>query len=194
MADPQPADVLLRPIKEDDWPAVHTWASQERVCRYQVWGPNTPEQTRAFVAQAADAWTSSPRTRFVYAITLGGAVVGNCELKHHGRDQGELGYALHPDHWGKGLASAAASRLLQLGFEEQRLHRIFATCDPRNVASAAVLRRLGMSFEGRMRETILIRDGWRDSDLYSILIHEWPTSPAAVSAPAESHRPAADGT
>jgi [ribosomal protein S5]-alanine N-acetyltransferase len=27
---------------------------------------------------------------------------------------------------------------------------------------------------GRMRETTLIRDGWRDSDLYSVLVHEWP--------------------
>lgn len=30
-----------------------------------------------------------------------------------------------------------------------------------------------MHYEGRMRETTLIRDGWRDSDLYSVLVHEW---------------------
>jgi [ribosomal protein S5]-alanine N-acetyltransferase len=157
----------------DDWPAVHAWASQEKVCRYQVWGPNTAEQTREFVWDAAKAWTSVPRTRFVYAITLDGCVAGNCELNLRSQIQGEISYALHPDYWGKGLATAAARQLVQLGFDDHDLHRIFATCDPRNVASAAVLQRLGMTYEGRMRETTLIRDGWRDSDLYSVLADEW---------------------
>jgi RimJ/RimL family protein N-acetyltransferase len=53
------------------------------------------------------------------------------------------------------------------------LHRIFATCDPRNVASRRVLTKIGMTHEGRMRETLLIRDGWRDSDVYAILKHEF---------------------
>jgi RimJ/RimL family protein N-acetyltransferase len=44
-----------------------------------------------------------------------------------------------------------------------------ATCDPRNVASARVLEKVGMTYEGRMRHTLLLRDGWRDSDVYSIL-------------------------
>jgi [ribosomal protein S5]-alanine N-acetyltransferase len=166
-------NVVLRPITEDDWPAVHAWARQERVCRYQVWGPNTAAQTREFVQDAARAWTRVPRTKFVYAIALDGCVVGNCTLNLHGRDQGEISYALHPDYWGRGVATAAARQLVQLGFDEHALHRVFATCDPRNIASAAVLRRLGMHYEGRMRETTLIRDGWRDSDLYSVLVHEW---------------------
>jgi [ribosomal protein S5]-alanine N-acetyltransferase len=152
---------------------VHAWASQERVCRYQEWGPNTAEQTREFVWEAAKAWTSVPQTRFVYAITLDGCVVGTRDLNLRGPVQGEISYALHPDYWGQGLATAAARQLVPLGFHEHDLHRIFATCDPRNIASAAVLQRLGMQYEGRMRETTLIRDGWRDSDLYSVLANEW---------------------
>lgn len=173
MTGSRPQDVLLRPIEEDDWPAVHAWASQERVCRYQSWGPNTPEQTHEFVLAAAHAWTFTPRARLVYVVTLGGCVIGNCELNLRGRSQGEISYGLHPGYWGKGLATTAARQLVQVGFEKHGLHRVFGTCDPRNVASAAVLRRLGMSYEGRMRETTLIRDGWRDSDLYSVLVGEW---------------------
>ena len=165
--------MVLRPIAEDDWPAVHAWASQEQVCRYQVWGPNTAAQTREFVREAARAWACVPRTRLIYAITLRGPVVGNCQLDLRDRDQGEISYALHPGYWGHGVATAAARQLVQIGFDDHYLHRIFATCDPRNIASAAVLQRLGMQYEGRMRETMLIRDGWRDSDLYSVLAHEW---------------------
>lgn len=42
-----------------------------------------------------------------------------------------------------------------------------------HLASARVLAKLGMTYEGRLRHTQLIRDGWRDSDTYSILEDEW---------------------
>jgi RimJ/RimL family protein N-acetyltransferase len=54
-----------------------------------------------------------------------------------------------------------------------RLHRVHATCDPRNLGSARVLTKLGMTFEGRLRHTQLIRDGWRDSLVFSVLEDEW---------------------
>ncbi|QWZ07146.1 GNAT family N-acetyltransferase [Nocardioides panacis] len=165
--------VELRPVEERDWRAVHGWASREEVCRYQGWGPNTEEQTRAFVEQAVAAADERPRNRFVYVVTCDGEVVGSCELNLRGDGQGEIGYGLHPEHWGRGLATAAARLLLELCFTDLRLHRVFATCDPRNLASGRVLRRLGMTHEGRLREVLLIRDGWRDSDVYGLLAHEW---------------------
>ena len=53
------------------------------------------------------------------------------------------------------------------------MHRIFATCDPINIASSRVLDKVGMIKEGRLRENLLIKDGWRDSLLYGILEQEW---------------------
>jgi RimJ/RimL family protein N-acetyltransferase len=55
-----------------------------------------------------------------------------------------------------------------MGFSEHGRHRIFGTGDPRNLASAAVLRRI-VRYEGRMRGAAYIRHGWRDSDLYVIV-------------------------
>jgi RimJ/RimL family protein N-acetyltransferase len=45
--------------------------------------------------------------------------------------------------------------------------------DPRNSASAAVLRKSGMKYEGRSRENLKLRDGWRDSDWFCVLEDEW---------------------
>ena len=73
------------------------------------------------------------------------------------------------------MATAAATLALDIGFTDLELHRIFASCDPRNTASSAVLRRLGMQHEGRLRENMLIRDGWRSSDIYGVLAGEWVT-------------------
>lgn len=58
-------------------------------------------------------------------------------------------------------------------FELGPLHRVVATCDPRNLVSAAILQKVGMTFEGRLRHTMQIRDGWRDSSAFSILADEW---------------------
>ena len=157
--------VSLRPLGLDDTAAVHRWACLPESCRYQAWGPNTYEQTLEYVRAAVAA----PPERLVFVVLVDGEVQGSAELKLHGPSTGEIAYAVHPRVWGQGIATAAARELLRMGFKEHGRHRIFGTCDPRNVASAAVLSKIGMRYEGRMRGTAYIRDGWRDSDLYAIL-------------------------
>lgn len=77
-----------------------------------------------------------------------------------------------PATGGLGIATAIGTELLHFAFDSLKLHRVAASCDPRNEASAAVLRKIGMAWEGRLRDTIELRDGWRDSDLFSILAGE----------------------
>lgn len=76
-------------------------------------------------------------------------------------------------YWDKGNATEVAKLLVEFGFSTLNLHRIFATCDPRNLGSAKVLEKIGMTYEGRIRQNLLLKDGWRDSLLFSILKHEW---------------------
>jgi [ribosomal protein S5]-alanine N-acetyltransferase len=140
-------------------------------------GPNIPAESRAFVEQAVAASQSVPRLLYHLAITLvtSNQLIGAAMLRVHDatHGQGEIGYFLHPDHWGKGLATEAATLLLDFGFADVGLHRVFGTCDPRNTPSARVMAKLGMVREGRLRETMHLRDGWRDSDVYSLLVYEW---------------------
>ncbi|SNY54401.1 GNAT family N-acetyltransferase [Paractinoplanes atraurantiacus] len=166
--------VSLRPLTASDYPAVHSWAQLPEVCRFQTWGPNTLAESQSFTTIAARAWAQTPQTRFPYAVKAAGHTVGTAELKLRDPHQAEISYLIHPAHQGQGLATAAATRLLNLAFHTFGRHRVYATCDPRNAASARVLTKLGMTHEGRLRETLLLRDGWRDSDLYAILTHEWP--------------------
>lgn len=173
-------NIFLRPITVGDWPAVHEWASTERACRYQPWGPNAPTETQAFAQDAAAAWRQNPQSRYVWVAEESAATVGLGELKVRSslQQQGEISYAVHVEHWGRGLGTAIATKLLTFAFGSLGLHRVAGTCDPRNEASAAVLQKVGMTYEGRLRHTTWIRDGWRDSNVYSILSEEW-----AVIAP-----------
>ncbi|WP_219470357.1 GNAT family N-acetyltransferase [Nonomuraea rhizosphaerae] len=167
--------MTLSKIEFSDWRAVHSWACLAEVCAFQTWGPNTEEQTRAFVTAAVEAWSRTPQRRFPYVARLDGDVVGMGELHVRSREQrqGEITYVVHPRRWGQGVGTAIGNELLRRGFEEAGLHRIYATCDPRNAGSARVLGKLGMTWEGRHRHTALIRDGWRDSDLFGIIEDEW---------------------
>ncbi|WP_217213748.1 GNAT family N-acetyltransferase [Streptomyces sp. AC550_RSS872] len=167
--------MTLTRIELADWRAVHSWASLAQVCRFQTWGPNTEEETHAFVVAAVEAWSHSPQQRFAYVARVEGDVVGMGELhlRSRGQRQGEITYAVDPRVWGQGVGTAIGKELLERGFEDLGLHRVYATCDPRNLGSARILSKLGMTWEGRHRHTALIRDGWRDSEVFSILEDEW---------------------
>ena len=118
--------VTLRPIEMRDWHRIHEWASTEAACRFQPWGPNSPADSEQFVADALVAWQQEPIRRRVWAAEADGpGLVGLSELavtsaKHR---QGEVGYAVHLDWWGKGYGEAIARALLQRGFGELGLHR-----------------------------------------------------------------------
>jgi len=169
--------VILREIEESDWIDVHKYASQKEVCQYQPWGPNTEIETKEFIHQVIIDAKKVPRTRFAFAILVKetNSFIGTVEFNI--RDQqnkiGEIGYIVHPSYWGMGYASEVAKEVISFGFLQYKLHRIYATCDVRNIASAKVLEKCGLILEGRMREDLLLRDGWRDTYLYSILEHEW---------------------
>lgn len=171
--------IVLKEIREKDWRDVHKYASQPIVCQYQPWGPNTEKDSQDFVKQVVEDANLVPRSRFVFAVfdKENNQMIGSGEfnIRDLSNKVGEIAYIINPDFWGKGTATEVAKLLVEFGFKSLHLHRIYATCDPRNSGSIKVLEKAGMTLEGRMREDLLIKDGWRDSLLYSILEQEFST-------------------
>lgn len=173
--------LLLRDFRAKDLEAVHAYASLDEVARYMIWGPNTLAQSREAIDGFLEDQRRRPRRAFDLAIVLKakgrheGWLVGGAGLAIADRENatGDIGYVLHPDVWGMGLAEEAARALLDAGFRELRLRRIVATCDQRNKASARVMERLGMRREGAFRASKLIQGEWRDEYLYAILADEF---------------------
>lgn len=60
----------------------------------------------------------------------------------------EVGWHLHPDCWGQGLATESATGAVRWGFEHG-LDEIFAVVRPDNAPSIAVCHRMGMTALGR---------------------------------------------
>lgn len=169
--------LFLRDLKVEDWQAVHEYASDPEVVRYMDWGPNTEGETKEFIQRALSDQQGKPRRVFTLAIVLkaGDTLIGSCGIRVSNPEnrEGWLGYCFARKFWGKGYATEVGRALVDFGFTELGLHRIFATCDPKNTASAYVLEKSGMKKEGHLREHRWSKGMWRDSLLYSILEQEW---------------------
>jgi RimJ/RimL family protein N-acetyltransferase len=103
-------------------------------------------------------------------------LIGGCNITQSDNPDNReawIGYCLNRAYWGQGYGTEVARALASFGFDEMGLHRIFATCDPRNVASRRVLEKAGMQLEGILREHKWQRGEWRDSCLYAVLEREW---------------------
>ena len=169
--------LLLRDFEPDDWPAFHDVESRAEVTRYQSFEPRTVAESRAYVAAACNEAKKDTRETYDLAVILVSEdrLIGRCGLGLTEPDLGEgmLWYTMHPSYWGRGYATEAARGLVDFGFRELRLHRIWADCDPANVASGRVLEKLGMRREGYLLENAWIKGAWADSLIYAILDREW---------------------
>ena len=172
--------LILRDFREDDLDAVHAYGSDPEVSRFMVWGPNTAEDTRAFLDRNLAAQQEWPRPAVCAAVEIAesGRLIGAVELrvKDPANLQGEFGWTLNQDVWGQGYAREAAAALLRQGFEPMGLHRITATCDTRNRKSWRALEKLGLRREALFRRDVRVKGRWRDTYLYAVLKDEWRSS------------------
>jgi len=73
----------------------------------------------------------------------------------------------------------ALQALVQHAFQTLDLNRLEADIDPRNLASARTLERLGFQKEGHLRERWIVNDEISDTDLYGLLRRDWLGNPSA---------------
>ncbi len=173
--------LLLREFRADDERAIHAYASDPEVVRLMIWGPNTLEQTQAFLQTMLKAQEQWPRPFVELAIELRGEgrMIGSIGLrvKDERNRAADIGYILSRSDWGCGYMTEAARAILNVAFRQLDLHRVWATCDPRNQASYRVMEKLGMRREAHFRKDAMKKGEWRDSYLYAILAEEWLAHP-----------------
>ena len=91
----------------------------------------------------------------------------------------EIGYWIHKDFVNQGFVTESTSALVKVACEIIRVHRIEIHCDPANLASAAMPRKLGFTHEGTLRAKTPFLDRWSDSMIWALLENEYPASPAS---------------
>ena len=99
-------------------------------------------------------------------------LLGACNLNNVRRgvlQSADIGYWIGSPYVRKGYTRAAVRRVLAFAFEELRLHRVEAACQPTNTASAQLLESVGFVYEGQSRAFLNIAGEWRDHNRFAIL-------------------------
>ncbi|MEM1284400.1 MAG: GNAT family N-acetyltransferase [Pseudomonadota bacterium] len=119
------------------------------------------EVTERFVREMAksDGVTSDD-----FVLVLDGKVIGKAGFWR----KPEIGYILHRDHWGKGLAKEALSALLARAFDTRGWDHVVAEIDPRNTRSRRLLLGLGFAQTGFAEKTLKLGDQWVDSAYFRL--------------------------
>ncbi|WP_271086170.1 GNAT family protein [Brevundimonas sp. NIBR11] len=85
----------------------------------------------------------------------------------------DLGYILHPEHWGLGLASEAVGAAVAQVFTTREVDDLTADVDPANQASTRLLEKLGFVRTGFAEKTWNIGGEWKDSLFYGLTRQAW---------------------
>ena len=164
------ARLVLRPFHRDDAEPLAAYRSDPDVARYQSWSaPYSLADARHLIAEVSEMDGPRPGAWIQIAVELDGALVGDVAV---GLDAtaaiATIGYTLAPAHQGQGLAREAAAAVVDRLFDVTGVHRVEASLDPRNVASARLVESLGFELEGVAKEAVRDGDGWSDDARYAL--------------------------
>lgn len=167
--------LVLREFRAADFEALHAFASDPEVTRYTSFGPNSPEQTKAFLASAISQANTKPRHEYALAVELteSGAMIGSCGVGKANNGQYEVGYVLAKEQWGRGLATELVSALADFAFRRLNARKIWAPVDANNDASCRVLLKAGFTQEGFLKQDSVKWPEGRDTKLFGLLADEW---------------------
>jgi ribosomal-protein-alanine N-acetyltransferase len=168
--------LILRKMKPGDAEAVFAYASDPEVTRYVIWETHRSiEDSKAFLDLVLSKYESGGEPEWGIVYKGDHRFVGTCGIvswePYHAR--AELGYALSRDYWGRGFMAEAVGAMISFGFGEMNLNRIEARCIAKNSASAQVMEKAGMAYEGTLSQRELIKGEHRDIKVYSILRGEF---------------------
>jgi ribosomal-protein-alanine N-acetyltransferase len=167
----------LRDLVSTDYDAVHEYASDPLVTRYTSFGPNTPDETRDFLARSIAAISEAPRRIYTFAAIerASGQLIGSCGLQScdgTGRHYA-FGYCFNRNAWRQGFGKEAAEAVAQFGFERLSAHRLMAHVFAGNTASLRILAGLGFRQEGLALQSLYLRKSWHDILTFAQLHTEW---------------------
>lgn len=140
--------LLIRNLALEDVADMFELLKNPLVMEYSSSGPLEGEEACSFM-QSTLFPQSKDRPCGIWGIELQATsrVIGLVALIYKtidGKPLLELGYRLHPDYWGQGLASEAASALLSFAWDNHKVDKVVSIIDHSNTRSSALAERIGM--------------------------------------------------
>ena len=171
--------LTLRPYALSDIPTLLPLIGAREVAAttLRIPHPYTESFAREFIATSRQDMSSGKCLRLCIIVRESDTLCGGIGLQIAADHRhAELGYWIGVPYWRNGYATEAARAVAKYGFETLGLHRIFASHSTNNPASASVLKKIGMRYEGRQRAHILKWGEFLDLEMYGMLASDTPSS------------------
>jgi len=170
--------LLLRPWNEGDFDVLEAIYSDEEIARYTYYGPRAGDEVRELLRTKIAGASIDGEGQWLGAAAVAresGEIVADISLQWVSElnKQGEIGFATVPGHQGNGYATEGARAFLDFAFGPLGLHRVIGRVEPRNVASARVLEKLGMRKEAHLVENEWVKGEWSSEAIYALLARDW---------------------
>ncbi|MGX5173021.1 GNAT family N-acetyltransferase [Aliikangiella sp. IMCC44653] len=168
--------ISLRPYYESDKAALQSYRQDPEQCRY-IRPPQSNADLDAFILQHSQGWqmVEGHWNGLVIIWNQQPEAIGDIAFKIEDwkNQRMEVGYRVSKHHAGQGVASEALTLLLNYLFERFSPHKIVAKCDPLNIASHKVMRKVGMCQEAHFKSHFLIGERWSDQLDFGISKAQW---------------------
>ncbi len=168
--------LLLRKISLTDAEDMYEYSAQAKVTKHLLWTEHpTLAYTQAYVEYLQTRYAVGDYYDWAIVSKQTGKMIGTAGFTSidTANNTAEIGYVLHPDFWGMGIAAEAAREVLRFGFEELKLSRIAAVCMKENPSSLRVMEKCGMHLEGTLRSAVLAKGQRRDVCLAAIVSEDF---------------------
>lgn len=167
----------VRPLLATDLPALLAINSDTAVTKFLGHAPwQGMAEAETWFSRISAAVEKGSALEFVIAARDSGVVIGRSGLFafEAGNASADVGYLLGRAHWRQGYMREALTALIDCAFQELGLRRLEARVEAGNTASVGLLRRLGFTREGVLRERWLNDGQPIDAEVFGLLHHEWP--------------------
>ena len=168
--------LILRKMARWDAADMYEYASNPAVTRFLTWDVHPNVRFSAnYLSYLQSKYRSGEFRDWAVTLRSTGKMIGTCGFSHFNFPAyaAEIGYVLNPAYWGNGVAVEAAACVIRFGFEYLELNRIEARCMTGNTQSRRVMEKLGMTYEGTIREGMFVKNRFISVEVCSILKKEF---------------------
>ena len=169
--------IVLRPVAASDCEDIFAYCGNPNVAKFTTWEQHRSiADSKVLIDRALKNYERGSLDPLAIILKAEGSkMVGTagCAIVSETTRTAEIAYALAENHWGQGLVTEACHELVDHAFNALAMNRVQARCLPMNIGSARVMKKLGMKFEGRLRQSMLVKGELQDIDVWSILKSEW---------------------
>lgn len=162
-------DFFLRPWRIEDLDSLVLYANNNNIAKFMTDmfpHPYTTDKGREFIEYAS---RNNPPN--ILAIEIENKAAGGIGIHPQSdiqRKNAELGYWLAEPFWGKGIITKAVLQMVDYGFKNWDINRIYARPFGTNIASQKVLEKAGFTLEAQFEKTLYKNGEYIDELVYAI--------------------------